>query len=59
MMMMNHATIKTWKFTKNDLEKPGVGLFWESGDPVNLEDRGIRVFYMALWNSTRVRILEN
>ena len=33
----NHATIKTWKLTKNDLEndleKPGVVPFWESGDP--------------------------
>ena len=37
--LSNHATIKTWKLVKNDLEndleKPGVGLFWESGDPVN------------------------
>ena len=32
----NHATIKTWKLTKNDLEKPGVGPFWESGDPAVL-----------------------
>ena len=29
----DHATIKTWKLTKNDLEKPGVGPLGESGDP--------------------------
>ena len=35
----NHATIKTWKLMKNDLEKPGVVPFWESGDP-ELDSQG-------------------
>ena len=40
----NHATIKTWKnleidekWLENNLEKPGVGPFLESGDPVYVE----------------------
>ena len=35
----NHATIKTWRLMKIDLEKPGVGPFWETGNPaIEAED---------------------
>ena len=42
--LTNHATIKTWILTKNDLEKPGVRPFWdpETLDGLKVKELGVQ-----------------